>query len=85
MGFSGPNRSLKFQSTVVTLQRLLAFASAGLALYFAYCIAIELFIAWYSGVDPELSMAQRVWSWMSLVVLLLAAVVVLWPAPFRER
>lgn len=68
----------------MTLKQLLAFAFAGLAVYFAYCTAMELLIAWYSGADPELSAAQIIWMWLSIVVLLLAAVVVVWPAPFRE-
>ncbi len=61
--------------------RVVEFALAIVLLCFAWQAAAELFIAWYSGVDPDLSVGQRIWLWARLLVLLLAAVVVLWPAP----
>lgn len=62
----------------MTLQRIAAFVFVALALWFAWQFAAELFIAWYSGVEPERTGWQRAWMWGCIVMLLLAAAIVIW-------
>jgi hypothetical protein len=47
----------------------------------AWRAGAELFIAWYSGFDVDLTAAQKVWITARIAACLLAAVVLVWPPP----
>jgi hypothetical protein len=48
---------------------------------FAWRAGAEWFIAWYSGVDPDLTKAQQAWLLARIVACLAAAVALAWPPP----
>ena len=47
----------------------------------AWRAGAELFIAWYSGFDVDLTAAQKVWITARIAACLLAAVALVWPPP----
>jgi hypothetical protein len=54
------------------MSMLIALAFAGLCIYIAYCGAMELFIAWYSGCEDQITPAM----WWLAVTRSAAALVV---------
>ncbi len=63
------------------MSMLLALAFAGLCIYIAYCDAMELFIAWYSGCEDQITPAA--W-WLAVTrssaagIAALATIALLW-------
>lgn len=56
-----------------------ALAVAGLALWHAYGVGMEMFIAWYSGVDPAMTTARWLQATAHLAVALgVAAAALCW-------
>ncbi|MGC6486783.1 MAG: hypothetical protein ACON4Z_04000 [Planctomycetota bacterium] len=44
---------------------MLAVTAAGL--WFAYGVAVELFVSWYSGVEPPIGAGRLLVAWISLL------------------
>lgn len=63
------------------MDRWLDWLLAAALVVVAWRAGAELFIAWYSGVDPELTAAQKAWLAARVAACLLAAVALVWPAP----
>lgn len=57
------------------------FVLAAVLLACAWRAGAELFVAWYSGVEPPLSAGQRLWSWARVLTCGAAAVALAWPPP----
>lgn len=62
---------------------LSAIALCALALWNAYRLGVELFVAWYSGTDPELEPAVVVRAAIEAGLCVAAVVVFVWSRPRR--
>ena len=63
------------------MDRWLDWLLAAALAFVAWRAGAEFFIAWYSGVDVELTAAQKAWLAARIGASLLAAVVLVWPPP----
>lgn len=65
----------------MSLSRAGEFVLAALLLLCAWRAGAELFLAWYSGVEPPLSASARLWAWSRVLSCSAAAAALVWPVP----